>query len=480
MTRRKKGLAYLLVVVMLIGIVNFSNMLEVQAQSITKAKVYSMGTNQSGVFTENGDEKQYYKFSLSSSGKVHLTGNAYVTCMEWYIYDQNLEEVWYIQPSWNSTSEVLTLDENLYLTSGTYYLCAEQRDGYGKFQFKMNFTSSNESFPEKNGGSNNTLSSAGNIELNGKIYKGQLALNDEKDFYKFTLTNSGLVKLNATFYKIGYVRWALYDENGEELLFHQPDCNSTTEDIVIDEELYLTSGSYYLAFICGSECSNYNFSAKFTSSNETYIEKNGGTNNSIPEASPLLIGTEVIGQIALNDEKDIYKFSVSTKKGITTKIDSLLEALEVRLFDYQGNEIWNDTAWCNETTQKISWNKVTLLEPGTYYLAISQCGSDRCGNYNLVVSMLTQENCPHDSYDTSWHDATYFSKGYELHKCPDCGYSYKDNFTLVLKLSQGMIDSYSSTGGKGSLQIYWDTDSDASGYQIRYCKNRRGFWHDSG
>lgn len=468
----RKILAYLLTLVMLVCTVNISDVMQVQAQSITKATPYTIGTSQSGVITENGDAKQYYTFTLPSSGEVHLTGSAYMERMYWRIYDQNAEEVWQIQSYWNSTSEVITLDETLYLTSGTYYLCAEQSWGYGNYNFRLDFISSNESFSEANWGSNNTLNTASMIDTSGKEYNGQLALNDEKDFYKFTLTDSGKVTLNVTFFKMKYVYWKLYDENGEELLSRQPWWNSTTEDIVVDEDLYLTSGNYYISYVCGSGYGKYTFSAKFSSANETYSEKNCGSNNTIQDASSLTIGKKVTGQIAINDEKDFYKFSFSSRQSYTVALNAEIRGVYVRLYDSNGNEIWSECPWSNETTQKISWSKITYLEPGTYYVSISQYG-DNYGTYNLSVSRLTQSNCPHEKYDTTWHNATYFSKGYRLHKCQDCGYSYKDNYTPVLKLSQGATQSYYCTAGKGVMKIYWYTNSNASGYQVRYCKSSR-------
>lgn len=275
MQRIRKGLAYLLAFALLVCTINLSNAMQVRAQSITEAAVYSLGTNQSGVIAENGDKKQYYMFTLSSSGAVHLTGSAYMESMYWHVYDENAKEVWRINPYWNSTSEVITIDETLYLTSGVYYLCVEKYGGFGNYNFRIDFTSSNESFSEGNGGSNNTLDMASGIETNGGQYSGQMARNDEKDFYRFTLTNSGVVSLNATFYKIENIYWKLYDENGEELLSRRPWWNSTTEDIVVNEDLYLTSGTYYISFVCGNGYGKYAFSVKFTTTSETYTEKTG-------------------------------------------------------------------------------------------------------------------------------------------------------------------------------------------------------------
>ena len=48
--------------------------------------------------------------------------------------------------------------------------------------FKINFLSANESFKETSDKTNNKVDSANLIAINSKYY-GQLALNDDKDFY---------------------------------------------------------------------------------------------------------------------------------------------------------------------------------------------------------------------------------------------------------------------------------------------------------
>ena len=89
-----------------------------------------------------------------------------------------------------------TPNKTLYFTSGTYYLgIVRNGSRYGNYNFKLTFSSSGESFKETNGGNNNTLSSADSISLNTD-YKGQIAINDEKDFYKFNLPASDKISIS--------------------------------------------------------------------------------------------------------------------------------------------------------------------------------------------------------------------------------------------------------------------------------------------
>ncbi len=443
-----------------------------KAETITQAKTYTIGTVENGVLAEGGEKRVYYMFELPSSGAVHLTGSAYMERIQLYFYDQNANELWHEDPYWNSTSEIISIDRTIYLTSGTYYFCVGRYNNYyGNFNFNITFESSNESFTEQNGGSNNTIGTASTVNTTGMQYNAQLAVNDEKDFYKINLSNSGKINFNATFFNLQRIYWRIYDQNGEELLEREPWWNDTTKNITVDEDIYLTSGTYYLAITrYGDRYGKYSFSVPFTSSNETYLETSGGSNNGIETASELVLDKSYVGVLAVNDEKDFYRFRLSSDQTISIASDLQIERVYFKLYDVQGKEIWSENPWCNTVTQIINFNRLTTLGKGTYYLAVVRDGN-RYGDYTLKISQLTQENCPHNEYEEQWVDATYFAKGYKKHTCKDCGYTYKSDYQPVKKLSQVYLyNAYVS--GKGSLKIYWDYQSDASGYQIRYCRGK--------
>lgn len=188
--------------------------------AINNATPYSLGTTMNGVIVENF-EKQFYKFELPSSGAIHITGSAYVQYAYFYLYDESGKELRKELPSWNSTSQLITIDYTNYLTAGTYYFAVGRYyERYGDYNFKIEFTSTGESFPEINGGSNNKMNSASKIETTGKMYTGQIALNDDRDFYTFSLAKSGAVNLKATFYNTKLYFFHKI-QLVERMLFHQ-------------------------------------------------------------------------------------------------------------------------------------------------------------------------------------------------------------------------------------------------------------------
>jgi hypothetical protein len=462
----------IMIFLMLVFVCNIMNVKSIKADSINDAVSYTVGTTAYGVIAENGSERQFYRFTLNESGKIQISGTAYMEWVYLYLYDSKTEELWDSNPHWNSTSEVISVDEQLYLTSGTYYFCVG-RDGdrYGNYNFKINFTSSNETFIETNGGSNNSIDMANTIQVNGTSYNAQLARNDEKDFWKFTLAESGKVNFNATFYNMEYVYWNLFDENGNELMEKNPYYNSTTTNIVLNEDLFLTKGIYYISVSAdGNRYGKYTFSLPFTSSNVTYEETNGGSNNIIGNASNLKLGNTYIGELAINDEKDFYKVSLPSSGSYVVSLTSPARWVYVKLFDSNGEELWSGWPEKSSTTNSINYSRNTVLIKGTYYVAVVRYG-DYSENYTLSMAKLTKENCPHEEYNSVWRDATYFSKGYRQYTCKDCGYSYKTDYESVRKLSQPYLYSSSITG-KGSLRLSWSTVYDASGYQVRYATKK--------
>ncbi len=466
-------LLYVLTIILMAGF----GTKKVNAESISNSVYYTLGTQESGFITENGDDKQYYMFTLPESGSIKITGSAYMQYIDLYVYDENANELWNKEQSWNSTSEVISINHTIYLTSGTYYFCVGKDGGhYGGFDFKIDFNPINESFNEINGGSNNAIANANSIDTDGTLYTAQIAVNDEKDFFKFVLHESGKANFNALFYEMEEVYWKIYSEEGIELLSKEPSWNSTTKNIVVNDDLYLTSGTYYIAVSESSGCTGkYTFSLPFSSSEEAYVEVNGGSNNSISSASSLDLENDYKGQIALNDEKDFYAFTLDSSQSISINVQAGMEEVNVYLYDFSGNELSSWNPYWNDITKKIDFKETKILAKGKYYVAIV-LDYGNYGDYILNISPLTKNNCPHKDYDSEWHDSTYFTKGYREYICQECGYSYKTDYEPVKRLDQGYLYSY-CYAGKRNINVYWSTITDASGYQIRYC-TRKDFKSD--
>ena len=269
----------------------------------------SFNIKYTGTISENST-KDFYKINLSSSGNIRIKSNASIEYLTYRIYDVNGKSLWQDTPRWNTGSEMISEDYSIDLTRGIYYLAIEKTYSCtGRYEIAVNYTNANESFSESPSGENNTILQANKI-VSDKTYKGQIATNDDKDFYKIDLAISGTCTLHSNA-NMHYLDYVVYDENGMEIWRRYGEWNSSSEQIALNETLALTSGIYYVGIIkrYGST-GTYSFNIGFASAEENFKESQGGSDNTMDLANAIRMNTTYLGQIAINDEKDFYKFSL--------------------------------------------------------------------------------------------------------------------------------------------------------------------------
>ncbi len=371
---------------------------------LSTAASISMGQQVSDTVIQETTQSKFYTFTLDQSGCVALDVTA-----QWHdwdaaytLYDATGTALWAMQtdPDWNETTAQAVSSYDIDLTSGTYYLEVRHANWHegetGAYTFTTAFTPARESMPETQGGSNNALAAASDIQLNQQ-YTGQIAINDRTDFYRFTLTESGSITLGATtFFEPRFdAKYYLYNDAGETLWekYIADDFNDTTGQAVSSSELALAAGTYYFVVEQTSDDSpdwgTYAFSIAFASAAESFPEAGGGVNNSLAQASPVELGAVYNGQVALNDGVDFYAFTLAAADIVHLDLESTWHTYQDTMFIYDasGNEIWkhsNDGDW-NETTARATTSEDIELAAGSYYLAVEQQG-DAYGNYSFALS----------------------------------------------------------------------------------------------
>ncbi len=333
------------------------------ADTVSLAKTYK------GQIAKN-DHIDVYKFKMPSSGKLTLAVTAYINCSNYYIWDDdgNVMASWGEQ-WWNDNSQTMKLNNTIDLTKGTYYLVVERyshtRRGtyYGNYNFKLTFKSASESFAEPQGGNNNTMATADKISL-GKTYKGQIALNDHIDVYKFTVpaTCKFTLKVTAAIQCSNYYIWnvdgnavASWDEQWWQDDAKKLKLNSTVE---------LTKGTYYLVVERyshtrrGTYYGNYSFSIncnhqyKTTATTKATLSKNGSVTKKC----------SVCGQTT----KTTIKYAKSFKLSATS-------------YTYNG-KVKHPSVTVRDTSGKA-------LKKGTDYTVSYSSGCKNVGTYKAVVKM---------------------------------------------------------------------------------------------
>lgn len=352
----KKIMKSIIICILLAFVLNVSgkeNSLEALAagNSMSDAMGISIGRTYSGSITDSNSE-DFYRFEINSSGRVKLLAKAGMYEIYYYIYDSKGNRVWYTDPEWNSATKLITTNEYIDLTKGTYYFLVEKRGSYtGDYSFELTFNSANESFIETGFGSDNKLVTANNISINTK-YNGQIAVNDVIDVYKFTLPSSGRINLvmTRTMYSIAYL---IYD-NEEKCLYAEEQDPDLDESFSID----LTKGTYYFAVKGVEDTGNYSFELVFTSAKESFVETGDGNNNSLLTANNIMLNKWYYGHLAKNDPIDFYEFTIKSATQISFMVK---DWSSYTFYDKWGNKLLGGSG--------SNVSKQYQMIAGTYYVS---------------------------------------------------------------------------------------------------------------
>lgn len=166
-----------------------------------------LGSIVNGQIAEN-DAYDYYKFHLDKAGQVTVTVHVDAASVDASLYDSSDSKLVKI-----GTISKGDASYSYDLAAGDYYLEFEQtglsaKHVTGNYCFVIGFTSANETFT----GDNNTINQvyAGDGVVLTKKVKGQLALNDDCDYYKVNIPKAGkyVIYVNS---KVSEVSVVIYD-----------------------------------------------------------------------------------------------------------------------------------------------------------------------------------------------------------------------------------------------------------------------------
>ena len=103
---------------------------------IAGATPIEFDTTYTGDITDT-NTKDYYSFSLPTSGRINIRLAAHIHITEFYIFDSQGRQIWSKRGCWDSSSKTYNLVEDIELTSGVYYFSVQQDDGTGNYEFSL-------------------------------------------------------------------------------------------------------------------------------------------------------------------------------------------------------------------------------------------------------------------------------------------------------------------------------------------------------
>ena len=313
---------------------------------IDSATEISLKTRYSGLLPDKG-AVDFYKFTLNSAGTLTISGTVKGDIgLRWRIYnDLGVEIDAHGNYYDDGSTGIGSFSPSVNLTKGEYYLSASKyySNRSGSYIFNLGFKSANESIPEDQGGSNNTLDDADEISLN-KTYKGQIAENDKTDYYKFTVPKDEKVKM--IWKGVNSNNWRLYDSIGKEL-------HSGWGDL-FEREWELETGDYYLQVWTGS---NYQFTL------QTHTHK---WKNQLVKATLTQNGTIT---------------PVCSSCGETGKVRTVYYPKTIRLSKTK----YNYNGYAQKPTVKVVGSDGKVISP-TYYKVTYSKGLTARGTYAVKIT----------------------------------------------------------------------------------------------
>ena len=239
--------------------------------------------------------------------------------------------------------------------------------------------------------SNNTIEESNTIEIN-RQYQGQLASDEDVDYYKFKIENDGKISITFQHSKIdsGDRLWEIYliDSKTDNEIIQFNSVGGTTNGEsnaarITAGEYYVRINSYYYSD------KDYMFKVNFSEESDSYEKE---VNDQIDTANNINANANYVGNMQNDRDVDYYKFSTENKGKINIlfeheKIDSGDRLWEVYLLDgVSDNTI---ITLFLSGREAILQSDCARIPPGDYYLKInSYYYSNK--DYNFAVNFESE------------------------------------------------------------------------------------------
>lgn len=218
------------------------------------------------------------------------------------------------------------------------------------------------------------FSSATQINIMNCIMQDSITETTKERLYKFTLPSVGRITLNMTSY-MQYYTISIYDSVGAEIWHtYYNEWNSSLQYRNDIHEVDLIGGVYYIKVTgnygegWSSSTGRYVLKTAFLNAKESF----GESNNEFNKAVSLNVNSTITGQIAQNDDKDIFKLSLSTSGCMNLDITSFMRYYTITIYDEAGHEKWKAhyNEWNENLKKRQDFYNVDLSK-GTYYMKIT-------------------------------------------------------------------------------------------------------------
>ena len=332
--------------------------------TLANAQVLVSGLTVRGELTSSKD-RGIFRYNLAEPGR--FTMNVTSGTLSSWVYIRWLDSNG-TQIRNNDTSLSSAYNQSMDLEAGVYYIEVVRQSATGTYNLRGDFSAAGNNEIEPN----NILETAQLLTL-GQTVKGFLSYQDDRDIYRYNLTQPGRFTMNVTGGTLSswvYIRWL--DSNGIQIRNNDISLSSA-----YNQSMDLEAGVYYIEVVRQSATGTYNLSGGFVASGRTTIKPN----DTRATAQLLTSGQSVIGFISHQEGRDMYRIVLTQARRLTVNVSSgtLSSWVFIRWLDTDGNQMLN-----HDRSLSSTYNHFMDLAAGTYYIEIVR--QSTTGTYNMSAS----------------------------------------------------------------------------------------------
>ena len=377
--------------------------------SFTTASNILLGKTYTAQIAKN-DDTDYFKFTLENPSEVTISVISLITSnpggnIHYQVYGFDGAEIL----QWPYLGLGRGDKSSFHLTKGTYYL--KFSTGMSIYKFNLTAKTVSETFPDVNGGSNNTLMEANKISL-GKSYYGQIAENDRVDYFQFTIAETK--KMNLSVYSEEGLRCIIYDFNGNQ---KWEQFNHGGGEVFITE---LPKGIYYLGI--QGDRGTYSFQLSSYQPDSAQISNIENTAKGVKLTWNSVSGATGY-KIYRRQGKGSYKLIKTVKKGNATSYTDK-KASNKKQYTYKLKTIENSYSSVYSTTKTIYCMKtkaaVKKLSKATGGFTVSlkkvsgatgyeiQYSTSQTFSYSVYSKTTKKRTLKISAYSSPYYKYTYY------------------------------------------------------------------------
>ena len=480
----------------LISMSFYGENMKAYADNTSSSKAYDFATLGDGISRATSDSlggsgtDNWYKFTVTQPGELtiqfsHDIISSTSSYWKFICYQEDATTpiigsnaaTYYFSSNGNEAEKVIS---GIFLAPGTYYIKVQKGSKYSGNQYSLSLTFDYDNYVETENNSSYAL--ADEIEVN-QNYRGKILVQNDADWYKFTLPSDGVVEINFSHAIMASTDqcWRLYLLQNDGVTSYLGDCDTTvTKSWTFAANkasetiggLGLTAGTYYIRIERVNDSDEiYTLNVGFTATD--YAEKESNQNHLL--ATEVELNQAYTGAISSTSERDWYVFTTDKDGYISVRFDHAVSESEAKWLIYIFHED-GTTYICDESNYWTSTNndasfatpKVGVAK-GTYKIMIRYGNSLGETPYKMTVNFVEADNWEKESNnsaatatDMGTKRVWYGSSAVSSYNGDDADW-YKIKLTYSANYTLNLTHAMTGTNKQNVYTVYF-YNSDTSKY----------------